>query len=648
MRARRWRYFPFLILASLVLSGCNGLDMIFARVRDLCRDEIVVTTTEDTNGVCTADECSVREAISLSNACSGRQTIVIPDGTYEMAGSASRGITIRDTANLEGRGSVVLRELVLEISGAAGEVRMSDLTLTGGFGSAVSIEAGASVTMTRVGVEEYTGYGIYNTGSLLFEDGVLRGNRNTALVISGEGTATVQDSLIEGNQDNDDGAAIDHNGVSLIIIRSTIRDNQSPDGGALKIISPTRAGAPPVTRIADSTFSGNVGAAIFSYSGRNRPGTEIVNTTISGNTLGILMEAASEARLMNVTIVGNERGGLQAGSAGANIYVENSIVAGNGPGNCSTYTGGTIDSRGHNLDADGTCALTGEGDLHGVDAGLGPLADNGGPTWTHALQADSPAIDVAGPGCPDYDQRGIARPLGAGCDMGAFERDVVWTVPTPVAPVPGILPTAPSAPTLAMPTPTPPLVPVSAPIGIFKQTGNCRSGPGGVYGAVTSYSQGTQVTLEGRNSDSTWWWVLRPEVGGHCFASGSVLDLSGPTASLPIIAAPPTPTTAPSPTSAPSPTPSLQPPAAPNKVAISSRVCDSKSYSVVVGWNDTATNEGGYRLFRDGNLIATLGANATGYTDAPPYGGPYTYGVEAFNAAGTSSRPTVVESGCIY
>ena len=648
MNARRWRLISLLILAGLALSSCNGLDMILARVRDLCRDEIVVTKTEDTNRVCTADDCSLREAISLSNACSGRQTIVIPEGTYGMEGSAERGIIIRDTVNLEGQDSVVLRGLVLEISGAAGEVRMSDLTLTGGFGSAVSIEAGASVTMTRVGVEEYTSYGIYNTGSLLFEDGVLRGNRHTALVVSGEGVATVQDSLIEGNQDNDDGAAIDHNGVSLIIIRSTIRDNQSPDGGALKIISPTRAGAPPVTRIADSTFSGNVGPAISSYSGRNRPGTEITNTTISGNTLGISMGAASEARLKNVTIVGNERGGLQAGGAGANIYVENTIVAGNGPGNCSTYTGGTIDSRGHNLDAEGTCGFAGEGDLGGVDARLGPLADNGGPTWTHALLADSPAIDGAGPGCPDADQRGVARPLGPACDIGAYELQPPFDVPPAGVPLPGLPPTPPLSATLPQPTPTNPAEPVSTPLGIFLQTGNCRSGPGGIYNVVTSYPQGAQVTLEGRNSDSTWWWVLMPGVGGHCFASGSVLDLSGPTASLPIIAAPPTPTTAPSPTSAPSPTPSLQPPAAPNKVAISSRVCDSKSYGVVVGWNDTATTESGYRVYRDGNLIATLGANATGYTDAPPYGGPYTYGVEAFNAAGASGRPTVVESGCIY
>ena len=222
------------------------------------------------------------------------------------------------------------------------------------------------------------------------------------------------------------------------------------------------------------------------------------------------------------------------------------------------------------------------------------------------------------------------------CDVRTA-MDAIVAAPPKSSPVPDILQiaTLTASPIAATPTDQPPSA-------IFLQTGNCRSGPGGIYNVVTSYPQGTQVTLEGRNSDSTWWWVLMLEVGGHCFASGSVLDLKGSTDSLPIIAAPPTPT------SAPSPTVSVQPPAAPNKVAISSRVCDSKSYSVVVGWNDTATNESGYRVYRDGNLIATLGANATGYTDAPPYGGPYTYGVEAFNAAGASSRPTVVESGCIY
>ena len=77
------------------------------------------------------------------------------------------------------------------------------------------------------------------------------------------------------------------------------------------------------------------------------------------------------------------------------------------------------------------------------------------------------------------------------------------------------------------------------------------------------------------------------------------------------------------------------------------QVCSGQTYSVTLGWIDAADNEDGYRVYRDGNLIATLGPNAKGFTDTPPYGGPYVYGVEAFNDAGASSRPTVQEAGCI-
>jgi hypothetical protein len=54
--------------------------------------------------------------------------------------------------------------------------------------------------------------------------------------------------------------------------------------------------------------------------------------------------------------------------------------------------------------------------------GLDPLADNGGPTLTHALLAGSPAIDAADAAvCPATDQRGVARPQGSACDVGSFE-----------------------------------------------------------------------------------------------------------------------------------------------------------------------------------------------------------------------------------
>jgi hypothetical protein len=77
--------------------------------------------------------------------------------------------------------------------------------------------------------------------------------------------------------------------------------------------------------------------------------------------------------------------------------------------------------------SDGTCNFTQTGDQSGIDPLLGPLQDNGGPTFTHALLAGSPAVDhiplgVNGCGEPgDMDQRGVARPQGPNCDIGAYD-----------------------------------------------------------------------------------------------------------------------------------------------------------------------------------------------------------------------------------
>ncbi|HEY1014650.1 MAG TPA: choice-of-anchor Q domain-containing protein, partial [Herpetosiphonaceae bacterium] len=69
-----------------------------------------------------------------------------------------------------------------------------------------------------------------------------------------------------------------------------------------------------------------------------------------------------------------------------------------------------------------TCRLTGPGDQPRVANVLaGPLADNGGPTWTHALLPGSPALNAGGMSCPGVDQRGVSRPQGAACEIGAFE-----------------------------------------------------------------------------------------------------------------------------------------------------------------------------------------------------------------------------------
>ena len=101
--------------------------------------------------------------------------------------------------------------------------------------------------------------------------------------------------------------------------------------------------------------------------------------------------------------------------------MSHTIIAGNVPGDCS---GGVV-SLGFNLDSDNTCNLSPSTDLPGTDPLLGPLQDNGGPTETHALLPGSPAIDLSlaiGEPCGGgTDQRGVPRPQGLGCDIGAFE-----------------------------------------------------------------------------------------------------------------------------------------------------------------------------------------------------------------------------------
>jgi hypothetical protein len=97
-------------------------------------------------------------------------------------------------------------------------------------------------------------------------------------------------------------------------------------------------------------------------------------------------------------------------------------------GGCS----GTITSDKYSLSSDNTGLLAGPGSVNNTDPLLGPLGSHGGPTQVHLPAADSPAVDgVLGNDAPPSDQRGVARPQGAGFDIGAVERrleDDIWKV----------------------------------------------------------------------------------------------------------------------------------------------------------------------------------------------------------------------------
>jgi hypothetical protein len=134
--------------------------------------------------------------------------------------------------------------------------------------------------------------------------------------------------------------------------------------------------------------------------------------------------------LTNATLSSNTASGV-AGATGGNldpnagVQLRNTIlsagVATAGHENCS----GAATSLGHNLEdtTPSQCGLSApSGDRIGVNPMLGPLQVNGGPTQTMALLVGSQAIDAGdNPGCPATDQRGLGRPLGAACDIGAYE-----------------------------------------------------------------------------------------------------------------------------------------------------------------------------------------------------------------------------------
>jgi len=104
---------------------------------------------------------------------------------------------------------------------------------------------------------------------------------------------------------------------------------------------------------------------------------------------------------------------------------------------------------------------------------------------------------------------------------------------------------APPAPTPYVPSPTPIEVGSTLVTAHFKDVGYCRSGPGTLYDVLTSLTTGDTVIISGRNADSTWLQVERPDGKGNCWSSVSLLEVSGDPLSLPVIVPPPLPTPAP-------------------------------------------------------------------------------------------------------
>jgi hypothetical protein len=126
--------------------------------------------------------------------------------------------------------------------------------------------------------------------------------------------------------------------------------------------------------------------------------------------------------VISSTVTGNsaERGGGMAYDFGT-IEIEDSIVAGNEAATPALADcAGAVESQGGNVFGAPAACGPAPSDIGLIDPELGPLADNGGPTLTHAIGAGSPAIGQARGHTPKRDQRGVRRDNEP--DAGAYER----------------------------------------------------------------------------------------------------------------------------------------------------------------------------------------------------------------------------------
>ncbi len=308
--------------------------------------------------------CALRDAVQAANtdagfggcpAGSGADTIPLAAGTYELTIPGDEALNVNGDLDVTAGSTVTISHS--GISPTAIDANGIDRILELPVPSAVATLSGLTI---RGGSRSSGGSG--------------GGIRNT-------GTLTVTDSTVTGNTD--------------------------PGGVGAGGISNVSGGTTALTNV---TISGNSSVFVGGGYAQNAGSTTMNNVTISANTAD--SDSNDDA----------DGGGIFV--TGGTVSLRNTIVAGNRDasppaGSVAPDCSGPVSSLGNNLiGTTQNCGyVAGAGDKLNTNALLGPLADNGGSTFTHALLTGSPAINGAGPGAAPTDQRGVPR----SSDIGAYE-----------------------------------------------------------------------------------------------------------------------------------------------------------------------------------------------------------------------------------
>ncbi len=356
----------------------------------------VNSIADSDDGVCDETHCTLREAIA--GALPGDEI------TFKAGLELEGPIALTSYLNLTGTGSLtingpgmtikatsdLLAFYITEANAVKSDVSLLSLTING---SVVNI--GQKVTMRGVNITPVNGIAVYNNNS---------GNNSGLMEIS--------DSMISGANSLISGGGIRNVSSTLNIHETVIHSNKA-----------------------------EIGAGLYQT---GESATTMKNVTVSNNTAtsagaGVWVEGGT-AYIENSTITNNrtpgDSGGIAVNNASPRVTLKNSIVAGNtaaGFANSNDCSGVSrpasppnLVSNGNNLfGSDAGCTSSVASDIFTTDitSVVAPLADNGGPTLTHALQVDSPAINAGGTTATPLliDQRGFIRPIGGQVDIGAFE-----------------------------------------------------------------------------------------------------------------------------------------------------------------------------------------------------------------------------------
>ena len=396
----------------------------------LTGDMVTVDTLED--GV-VIGATSLREALDFANDISSKTTILfdskLAGGTIELDDSLGQ-LLIDSEVKIVGLGADLLtidagadstnsHRVFQAISGI--DVTIQGLTITGGYvGSATN------------------GGGILSSAELTLQEVKIEGNeagQSGGGLYSASGSVLIEGSTFENNTATFGGGARLDNGLitSISIEGSTFSNNTAGTGaGALIRGGDVNVTTEGTVSIENSTFSGNRGTGFsagglgIEWNDSNATPVQITNTTITDNTIGTVGATSS---------IG---GGISISNA--DVVLKNGIVAGNAvisnSGQSTNDVSGPIDSASsHNAFGPGTASPNGTSNTiltqMQLDGLLQPLADNGGPTETHALSVGSFAIDAgANISGQNYDQRGFNRVVslslsGSTVDLGAYESGLV-------------------------------------------------------------------------------------------------------------------------------------------------------------------------------------------------------------------------------